>query len=271
MIYLLWSANLALLVTLAIVVQKLDRMYRLYRHRRWLIHPRPRVRQVPLAEVDPCFAVDQLDAMRATEVPLLGNGAVFSGPSLDEAWVLAKLARLSRAMFEFGTCTGRTTYLWARNSPPDARITTLTLPPDGQETYQASLDDCSNDTAIALHESRFATFYYSGTDVAYKVRQLFGDSKAFDETPYVEQFDLIFVDGSHAYSYVASDTAKALRMLRPGGLIVWHDYLGSCHAQGVFRFLNELSGRLPLRWIKGTSLVYYRKPDAIATERAQAA
>ena len=37
-------------------------------------------------------------------------------------------------------------------------------------------------------------------------------------------FGLVFVDGCHAYDFVHQDTANALRYLRPGGLIVWHDY-----------------------------------------------
>lgn len=261
MTYLMWSTNLALLVTLVVLVGRLDRMYRRYRRRSFLLHSKPKIRTVLPAEVDPCLASDQLDVGRTNEVLVLGDGANVSGPSTEEAWILSVLARNSLAMFEFGTCTGRTTYLWARNSLPQARITTLTLPPGGLGDYEASQEDHIKDTAIALRESQFETFYYNGTDVAYKVRQLFGDSKAFDETPYLEQFDLIFLDGSHAYSYVASDTTKALRMLRPGGLLLWHDYLGPCHVHGVYRFLNEFSDKLPLKWIRGTSLVCYRKPD----------
>jgi hypothetical protein len=67
---------------------------------------------------------------------------------------------------------------------------------------------------------------------------------------------VVFVDGSHAYSYVVSDTAKALRMVRPGGLVLWHDYSPEC--PGVFRALNELTARLPLVHIAGTTLVACR-------------
>ena len=69
-----------------------------------------------------------------------------------------------------------------------------------------------------------------------------------------------FVDGSHAYSYVVSDSRKALRMCAPGGLILWHDYRGPRRARGVFRGLNELARDLPLVHVAGTSFVAYRKP-----------
>ena len=46
--------------------------------------------------------------------------------------------------------------------------------------------------------------------VAGKVEQLFADSKTLDVSPWAGQCDLVFVDGSHAYSYVVSDSEKVL-------------------------------------------------------------
>jgi hypothetical protein len=90
---------------------------------------------------------------------------------------------------------------------------------------------------------------------------LFGDSKAFDESRYQGECDLVFVDGSHAFSYVMNDSRKALRMVRSGGLVLWHDYrdVRAGETRGVFEALNELSRELPLVRIRGTSLVAYRR------------
>ncbi len=101
---------------------------------------------------------------------------------------------------------------------------------------------------------------YLGTPVAAKITQLFGDSKAFDATPYAGQCDLVFVDGFHARSYVESDSRKAFAMLWPGGHVLWHDYKGPLGARGVYDVLNALARDLPLQHIKGTTLVAYRKP-----------
>jgi hypothetical protein len=92
------------------------------------------------------------------------------------------------------------------------------------------------------------------------VTQLFGDSKTFDTSPWTGSCDVVFVDGSHAYSYVVSDTQKALDIVAPNGLVLWHDYAGPRHAPGVYRALNELARRLPLVRIEGTTLVAYRRP-----------
>jgi predicted O-methyltransferase YrrM len=216
-------------------------------------------------ELDPAFAVGPLgpDRERA-EVVFVGGGAVLvPGSTSDfEAWLLAVLAKNARRMFEFGTCTGRTTYLWARNSPPDAIITTITLAAEHLDLYAADAADSPEDAAQARAESTFDEFLYSGTDVAHKVEQLFGDSKAFDESPHAGTMDLIFVDGSHAYSYVLSDSRKALRMIKPGGLILWHDYEGPGAGRGTDVALVELGRELPLRVIHGTRMVAYRAPRA---------
>jgi predicted O-methyltransferase YrrM len=135
----------------------------------------------------------------------------------------------------------------------------LTLAPDQKKTYRADNDDNLEAAQFADRESDFVEFVYSGSDVASKITQLFGDSKRFDETPHLGKCDLVFVDGSHAYSYVKSDSEKALRMLRPGGLLLWHDYdKGNIATGDVYKYLNELSKVRPLHHIDDTSLVVFK-------------
>jgi hypothetical protein len=220
------------------------------------------IRRVGLEEVDPIFQPGSLGPTLHTEVHLIGGVEllpVVGGTSDLEAWILAVLSKKAHLMFEFGTATGRTAYLWARNAPPEAKVVTLTLAAKERSAYRREEGDADSDVKNALDESQFSSFYYSGTPVEGKVRQLYGDSKAFDETPWVGQCDLVFVDGSHARSYVHSDSAKALRLVRSGGLILWHDYRGP-KIPGVYHALNALSRELPLMHIAATSLVAYRKP-----------
>lgn len=212
--------------------------------------------------VDPVFRVGPFGPTLDTEVAFVGRGpfVVHGGTSDAEGWVLAVLARRARLMFEIGTCTGKTTYLWARNSPPNARVVTLTLAPSDVASYQRAAADDARAVAEALKESTHTDFLYSRSQVEDKVEQLFGDSKTFDISPWKGRCDLVFVDGSHAYSYVVSDSEKALQLVAPGGLVLWHDYAGPRHASGVYRALNELSRRIPLVRIEGTMLVAHRQP-----------
>jgi predicted O-methyltransferase YrrM len=209
-------------------------------------------------DIDEIFTENETGTALTAEAVLLGEQGSQASTTLDEVWVLAALAKKSRTIFEFGTCTGRTTYLLARNAPDDARVGTITLTPDTMDTYHADDSDPDNArwTQIAKDESKFTNFHYSGTPVEGKVEQIFGDSKEFDETPWTGTCDLTFIDGSHAYSYVKSDTEKAIRMTKNGGLVFWHDYSPPC--VGVWKYLNELGQSLPIKHIKGTRLAVLR-------------
>jgi predicted O-methyltransferase YrrM len=221
------------------------------------------------SDFHPSFAVTEHGPTPAAEVHFIGTGdGVNSGTSDTEAWILAVLAKHAFHMFEFGTCTGKTAYLWARNSPGEAVVTTLTLAPDQVDRYRADDGDAASAADRALKASLFTSFLYSGTAVERKVEQLFVDSKDFDETSYLGRYDLIFIDGSHAYSYVKSDSEKAYRMLKPGGIMLWHDYNGlRSDTRGVYDYLNEVRERLGLVHLRGTRLVAYRAPPRPAISR----
>lgn len=110
-------------------------------------------------------------------------------------------------------------------------------------------------------ESKNHRFYYSDTPEESKVEQFLMDSLKFDESQFEKQFDIVFVDASHYYQFVKSDSEKALHMVKPGGLVLWHDYRGPWGEKGVFKYLNELNTQLELMHIKNTSLVAYRVPN----------
>ncbi len=216
---------------------------------------------IPLHEFDPVFKPGPTGPGLDTEIRFIASYHVQGGTSDLESWVLGVFAKRARCIFEFGTCTGKTTHLLAANSPPEARVHTLTLPPGLETDYRAESGDDNLDTRIAHEESIHIHFLYEGTETETKVVQHFGDSKAFDTTFLEGQCDLIFIDGSHAYSYVISDSHKALDMIRPGGIVLWHDYRGPRQTRGVYRALNELARDIPLKHLRGTSLVAYRAPN----------
>ena len=76
--------------------------------RRW---PIPRI---AVEQLDPRFTPDELGATCAAQVTYVGRGTIRvpGGTSDTEAWTLAVLAKDARRLFEFGTCTGKTAYLW---------------------------------------------------------------------------------------------------------------------------------------------------------------
>ncbi len=58
-----------------------------------------------------------------------------------------------------------------------------------------------------------------------RVCQIYADSREWDTRAYPDGFfDSAFIDGGHTAEIVESDTRQALRLVRGGGLIVWHDF-----------------------------------------------
>ena len=67
--------------------------------------------------------------------------------------------------------------------------------------------------------------------------------------------------GLDLYASVRRDTENALRVVRPGGVVLWHDY-NVFSVLGVTRWLNELRMERPLVWLAGTTLACLRLPSA---------
>jgi predicted O-methyltransferase YrrM len=123
--------------------------------------------------------------------------------------------RGSRRIFEFGTYDGATT-AHVSSSAPDVEIWTLDFPED-QGFLRAQAEQ------LGVTPSRTG-YRYRGLPSADRVRQLYGDSTHYDFSPWAGTIDLVVVDGGHSYDTVRSDSSNALKMLAPGGIIVWDDY-----------------------------------------------
>lgn len=166
--------------------------------------------------------------------------------TMDELSVMALVCQWLKpsVVFEFGTFNGRTTLNLAANAPAHAKIYTLDLADPAAAQLEADREDA--DYHLALQSGN----YFHGSEFAGKIEQLWCDSARFDETSLRRVVDLVFVDGAHSYNYVRNDTTKALAMLRPGGVILWHDYCA--WYPGVFDYLHELLLSYPLMHIEGT-------------------
>ncbi len=179
--------------------------------------------------------------------------------SLLERIVLVRLAETlqPKTIFEFGTFDGQTALNLISHAPEDAHLFTLDLPASQMNETQLPLD--SGDRLFIDKPVSGARFI--GTPYEPRITRLYGDSATFDFSPYQGGMDLVFIDASHAYEYVRSDTLNALKLLRPsGGLIAWHDY--SLTWLGVRKALNEFyrSGGpfQELRRVENTTLVILR-------------
>ena len=112
------------------------------RRRRWQYaeHGKWPIAKAALGDIDPIFRLGSLGPRRETGIYSFSSYHVIGGVSDFETWVMCNLAKKAVAIFEFGTCTGKTTWLLATNAP-QATITTLTLKPENLNTYKAGDGD----------------------------------------------------------------------------------------------------------------------------------
>lgn len=138
----------------------------------------------------------------------------------EEGRELARLAA-GKAVLEVGSYCGRSTVCLARTARAVTAVDTFDgrgtgMPGDTLRTFLANLE-------------RYG--------VGAKVRAVRGESAAaLPKMPPV--YDLAFIDGSHDRESVARDAALAARLLRPGGVLAFHDY--GATDPGVTEAVDEL-------------------------------
>lgn len=185
-----------------------------------------------------------------------------------------------RRHLEFGTWQGAGVVYCLEEC--DATVWTLNLPfgetqSDGSTIYSGKGESFGLDTSLADAWARrlglppqeayrtdsfgFIGRFYLEKQFGNRVCQIYCDSTHWDISNYPEGFfDSVLIDGGHVPDVVLSDTKKALALLRPGGLIMWHDFCPPVRdkfavVQGVMQGLEQAAPLLrdsleKLFWIK---------------------
>lgn len=168
---------------------------------------------------------------------------------LNELITLAAIVKFSKAkkILEVGTFEGNTALNMAANIPEDAAITTVDLPPDWDGELGLNIPDLNVNVG---ERSRIGTHFHK-TPFSGKIEQVFGDSARLDWGQLPGPFDLVFIDGCHDYAYVLSDTENALKVLKPGGILIWHDY---GMYKDVSRVVDEMAKKQTVKALRGTRL-----------------
>ena len=174
---------------------------------------------------------------------------------LDELAYLALITVIKSPenVFEIGTFRGRTALNFALNSPNNCTIYTLDLPPEYRTN---AIDEASKDDKIIIQKS-LPDIEYKGKDVEYKIRQIYADSTKFDFSPYYRKFDIVFIDGAHHYNAVKKDTINALKIVRPDGIIIWHDFAIYGDYNDVTRAILDCIPSNRITQINSTSIAIY--------------
>src|SRR5262249_1221142 len=138
---------------------------------------------------------------------------------------------------EFGTWEGFGVVLCAENCA--AEIWTLNLPEgerttEGEPAYSRAVTakdrllagaELGESPTVQTDSGPWIGWRYRAAGYDSRVHQILYDSTAWDSSTFADGFfDSILIDGGHASNVVASDTNISLRLLRPGGLLLWHDF-----------------------------------------------
>lgn len=130
-----------------------------------------------------------------------------------------------RKVLEFGTCEGASTWHLLANAPDEAVITTIDLPAHAkvEGSSDSGLQGVSDRPLLPRND---------------RIRLIEMDSRQW--LPDTHDVDFAFIDAGHSHVCVKNDTEKALSVMRPGGLMLWHDASWQGDNYAVNKYLRSL-------------------------------
>jgi hypothetical protein len=206
----------------------------------------------PLPHVSPSDLFPELSKTVVLIAPLQ-DGIVAGDSGVGKMALVSGLAKAcgAKRILEIGTASGFMARHLALNCGPDSRVWTLDLQEDAADTTRFPLLKVDRDIVKkGPRGSPPAGWYAALFPEADQIIQLFGDSARFDFSGVHLPLDFAFIDGAHSYEYVMLDSLNVLLRMRPGGLVVWDDYLH--YFPGLIRALGEINTVLPIIHLAGT-------------------
>ena len=176
-------------------------------------------------------------------------------------------AHQPRRHLEFGTWQGWGTSLCLELCA--ATVWTINLPDgetrsDGAWAYGERIIDSSNAppgiVTANFGEDEQGPITYHRTDaggyigrlyrekgLGKRVCQIYCDSRDWDISNYpADFFDSVLIDGGHQPEVVINDSRKSLQVLRPGGLIMWHDFCPLPEIRSQFESVNGVTAGIEM-------------------------
>ena len=207
-------------------------IYKFYKRKIKTLFFSTNIKRVDVSSVNKIFTLNEIsDNLKGPKSETIiksfcisSNNNIVGMTSDYEAWIISSLSKISKNIFEFGTCSGKTTYLMALNSDENSKITSITLKPNEISSLEKNEKDNKVSFRNIKRESIYNKFLFSNTNVEKKIEIIFQNSLEFDEKKFEKKMDLIFIDGGHTYSVIKNDTEKSFNMLRDKGIITEEEF-----------------------------------------------
>lgn len=163
----------------------------------------------------------------------------------EDLEVLLTLWRLiqPRTAIEFGINSGNTAKALLKESLRLERYIGIDVPPDFITTLPQQQGEVIKDVGTAVKG-----------DNRVDIRILSNGSRSLrkEDLPLA---DFIFIDGDHSLEGVLYDSLLAKQIIRPGGVICWHDFKSVHDVSKVLTFLSYKQG-WNIKHVEGSILCY---------------
>ena len=188
---------------------------------------------VPKTEFDHCWPIDWLGLHRKYL-------------NVGEMEIIASILRgvEAKSVLEIGCRDGRTARVLLHNVSALDRYVGVDVPMSYVPNLSHQRAEMVSDPgALVVDDSRFELMLRERGSLDLKPQNFY------------ERFDAAFIDGDHSEAAVTHDSDLARTVVRPGGVIIWHDYCNE--GVEVQRALDRLSDEgWPIRAVEGTWLAY---------------
>ena len=188
----------------------------------------------------------------------------------DDARILAALYQAIDPVrhLEFGTWEGFGVVL-CLEAAPRASVTTINLPDGEADAAGHPLYPSTGGGSPSDSGNRIGRLYREAGH-ADRVAQLFVDSTQWAPPPGTGTFDTVLIDGGHTADVVAVDTETAVKLVRPGGLVMWHDFCPVPRMMGsglAARGVVEGVGEALAQWGEMFSRLVWVRPSMLLIGR----
>jgi predicted O-methyltransferase YrrM len=148
-----------------------------------------------------------------------------------------------KVMIEFGCNLGITAKRVLENVPMLEKYIGIDVEPDHVTTLECQRDEVPKSAGCYADDPRFHF-------LSCPTQELTVDD--------LEPCDAAFIDGDHSVFAVTHESFLASKLVRPGGIIIWHDFQNpAVEVTGVLRRLEEQGW--PIVGVKNSWLAYMRR------------